>query len=245
MQQEDELHHSRSEILDTIDALEKMDEESSAPPLTAVRPNVTSRRNAVWDLNHQEDVEQSDEKKISLAENNSDEKEDKSSARPSVVSSRANTLGSASASTPASAVARTDRDLFMQLISKLEPKERDKVMCEYVAGEKVNNLKNMVFGMTLLLLNLDNVNGEPGKCTADQLPMSSGTDEFDACVTYYKPQGILRGTEKEVDQFVRAQIMNSQENAAKFAGRLFKALKELVLQEEANKTGSPSKGTVS
>jgi hypothetical protein len=93
------------------------------------------------------------------------------------------------------------------------------IVANYNKEKEINCLKNQLFGMTVLMLNLDKVDTEDeDKLSPKQstLPAARGDNEFLAASTYYKPHHLLRGTEEKVDEFVKNNILNNESNRNKF-----------------------------
>jgi hypothetical protein len=92
----------------------------------------------------------------------------------------------------------------------------------------LQDLKNVIFGMVVLLLNTNKVSDEAveqGSARFGQvLPVCKGMNPFNAAVTYYRPHGVSRGTEEQVDSYVVNQICQSEDARESFLVKLFECL---------------------
>jgi hypothetical protein len=111
------------------------------------------------------------------------------------------------------------------------------IVTNYENEKDINMLKNQIFGIVVLLLNLESVIDAPlGASSCEKLPMASGTNEFQAASTWYKPQGFLRGNEKEIDNFVRHNVLKDEKSRQKFLLQVYYILRtHMARKEKENK----------
>lgn len=112
-------------------------------------------------------------------------------------------------------------DECVKLVSKLFDEEQD-----------INILKNQIFGIVLILLRHENVSED---VDSKHLPLGSGTNEFQAASTWYKPQGFLIGHEKQIDTFIRENILNDVKNTQRILLETFYIIRSHLVAKEKEK----------
>lgn len=105
------------------------------------------------------------------------------------------------------------------------------IISKYEDEKQINILKNELFGIMVLMLNLESVSsvrndnkieGKEEKIHPDDiLPPATGQNEFLAAASYYKPQGFLRGIETQVDNFVKRNILKDEKSHMTFLRQAF------------------------
>lgn len=122
------------------------------------------------------------------------------------------------------------------------------IISKYEEEKEINMLKNELYGIMVLMLNLEHVSsvvGGDSKGSDDLLllPPATGQNEFLAAASYYKPQCFLRGTEKQVDNFVKRNILKDEKSHTRFLLQTFYIVwahmkqKEKELKEKELKAG--------
>lgn len=121
------------------------------------------------------------------------------------------------------------KELWLMYKDYKEPSKMLKAVIDnYEKDKELISLKNQVFSIVLLVMNLHRTQKVDHDAEEEKLveqgkllPCPVGNNPYSAASIYYRPNGFLRGSEAEIEKFVSTSILDSDKNRDLFTRELF------------------------